>query len=217
MDTTDGDELSGSEQSETDAVVEGVLDGDRVGEDLLSARQESPSVSQHEAEQPSPRTDSAEAPSPVAIPPDHIASADSDVRQEQPPAARGADRQSADLTRSAALESQTAPAAPPPPQSASLEAARLVARGYSLFDLGDPASARLFFERAASQGHAGAMMAAGETFDPLELQRRRILGVRGEPDRALDWYRRSAEAGEQAAGERLARLNDWISRRANQR
>jgi hypothetical protein len=218
-DRIDADEVIGSEPPlRTETPVDGRLDRSRAGDDLLSRTQQISSISHHEAEQPQARKDDALMRSPQAVLPDRTASVGDEIREEHAPDAPRSDWPQANFARSGVLESQTARApAPSPPARAALDAEQLVARGYSLFDIGDPASARLFFERAATQGHAGAMLATGETFDPLELQRRRIVGVRGEPDRALDWYRRSAAAGDQVAGERLARLNDWISRRANQR
>lgn len=111
---------------------------------------------------------------------------------------------------------QPAAEAPAPPAPA-LDSERLVARGRALLQSGDPASARLFFERAAAQGHVGAMAAMGQSFDPIELNRLGVIGISGDPGLALDWYRRAAESGDQPSRERMARLTAWMNRRQGQR
>jgi TPR repeat protein len=84
----------------------------------------------------------------------------------------------------------------------------LVGRGNALLQQGDVSAARLFFERAAAQGHTGAMRALAGTFDPIELQRLRVLGAPGDPHRAIEWYRRAAEAGDGDSLGRITRLSD---------
>jgi pimeloyl-ACP methyl ester carboxylesterase len=98
-----------------------------------------------------------------------------------------------------------------PPQTPALDPDWLVGRGKALLQLGDLSAARLFFERAAAQGHAGAMRALAETFDPIELQRLRILGAASDPHRAIEWYRRAAEAGDGDSLGRVGRLSDRAS------
>ncbi len=97
-------------------------------------------------------------------------------------------------------------AAEPPPAPAS-EADGLVDRGKALLEQHDPAAARLLFERAAAQGHAGAMRGVAQTFDPLELQQRGVVGMAGDRDRAIEWYRRAAEAGDGGSLDRINRLS----------
>jgi type II secretory pathway predicted ATPase ExeA len=103
------------------------------------------------------------------------------------------------------------------PHLPTLDPEWLMARGRAFLEHGDPASARLFFERAAAQGHAAAMTAVGRTFDPLELQQLGVVGMNGESQRALEWYRRGADAGDHASRERIARLTQWTVRRQSQR
>jgi type II secretory pathway predicted ATPase ExeA/TPR repeat protein len=115
--------------------------------------------------------------------------------------------------------------APAPPSGAidpasragAADTARLMARGYALLQEGDVASARLFFERAAAAGHAAALTALGQSFDPLELQRLGIIGIQADPGLALEWYRAASEAGDAAARERSARLSGWMERRPGRR
>ncbi len=85
-------------------------------------------------------------------------------------------------------------------------------RGHALLQEGDVASARLFFERAAAAGHAAALTALGQSFDPLELQRLGVIGIKGDPRRALELYRAANAAGDAAAQERGARLSGWVER-----
>jgi hypothetical protein len=70
-----------------------------------------------------------------------------------------------------------------------------VARGDFLFSNGDIASARLYYERAANAGEAGAALRLGETFDPAFLSRAKIRGVQGDLVSAARWYRRALELG----------------------
>ena len=92
--------------------------------------------------------------------------------------------------------SSPAPAALPVEPGASIaEISALLARGDSLFGVGDVASARLFYERAANAGDAQAALKLGETYDPLFLARARLNGVRGDLAAATRWYRRARDLG----------------------
>ena len=85
---------------------------------------------------------------------------------------------------------------PPPPVGSRLSAeemAALLARGDTLLSLGDVASARLFYERAADAGGGLAAVRLGETLDPVFLDRVHLRGVRGDLGTALSWYRRARE------------------------
>ncbi len=114
-------------------------------------------------------------------------------------------------------EASRQPAVDPPPKKRALASERLMARGDAMLRSGDPVGARLFFERAAAQGHAGAMAAVGRTFDPIELRRLGLPGVSGQPRRAVEWYRRAIEAGEQTSREQLAALEEWMQRQQPRR
>jgi TPR repeat protein len=67
-------------------------------------------------------------------------------------------------------------------------------RGNRLFAVGDIASARLFYERAADSGDGQAALRLGETYDPAFLQRAQ-LRVPGNRALAVFWYRRARELG----------------------
>jgi hypothetical protein len=75
------------------------------------------------------------------------------------------------------------------------EMAGLLVRGDTLLSVGDVASARLFYERAAGAGGALAAIRLGETFDPLFLDRVHLSGVRGDPAAASFWYHRARDLG----------------------
>ena len=84
---------------------------------------------------------------------------------------------------------------PPEPQAATAETAALLARGDSLFGVGDVSSARLFYERAADAGNGEAALRLGETYDPNFLERVQLRAVQGDAAAAVFWYRRAGELG----------------------
>jgi TPR repeat protein len=104
------------------------------------------------------------------------------------------------------------PASPPLPKASteSLDTERLMRRGHALLQEGDVAAARLFFDRAAAGGHAPAFTALGQSYDPLELRRLGVIGIKGDPGRALELYRAANTAGDASAQQRGARLSGWV-------
>jgi TPR repeat protein len=88
-------------------------------------------------------------------------------------------------------------AATPPsePRASTAETAALLARGDSLFGVGDVSSARLFYERAADAGNGEAALRLGETYDPGFLERAKLRAVQGDVAAAVFWYRRARELG----------------------
>ncbi len=99
------------------------------------------------------------------------------------------------------------PVEPPPPAKPaetlppSLVAA-LTKRGSEALDLGDTASARLLFQRAAEAGSSAAAIALGKTYDPNFTGN---VAAR-DPNRAAEWYRKAAALGDPAAADLLKRL-----------
>jgi TPR repeat protein len=71
----------------------------------------------------------------------------------------------------------------------------LLSRGDALFGVGDVASARLFYERAADAGNGEAALRLGETYDPNFLERAKLRAVQGDLKAAVHWYRRARELG----------------------
>jgi hypothetical protein len=86
-----------------------------------------------------------------------------------------------------AATTATPPASPP----MAAEIAELLARGDSFVVIGDIASARLFYERAASAGDGRAALRMGTTFDPAFLRRAGLPHTFGDPAQARSWYRRA--------------------------
>lgn len=96
-------------------------------------------------------------------------------------------------SRRATSEVASPTASPPSAQSPSTkdlsptEIAALVARGDSFINVGDIASARLFYERAANAGYGPAALRLGTTFDPSFLTRAGLRGLPGDTGQAAFW------------------------------
>ena len=172
-----------------------------------------------------PRTDSVPIPAPLpATPAAEDAVATPTAPAAQPDAARPSAEPAAPSAEHAVaapaalpiqLDAATPSAAPglatpatvadtkadDPPRSTSSsglsadEVAELLARGDTLLSIGDVASARLFYERAADAGGGVAAIRLGETFDPLFLDRFHLSGVRGDPGAASFRYHRARDLG----------------------
>jgi len=106
------------------------------------------------------------------------------------------------LAQVAKEPSEQEPGAPPTEPSIDL----LLSKGKKLQQLGDIASARLFFELAAEYGSPAAAKLMGETYDPLLLNEAGIIGLKGDPSQAIEWYKRAVTAGDKAAAKNLTRL-----------
>ncbi len=82
----------------------------------------------------------------------------------------------------------------------------LLARGDSLFVVGDVSGARLFYERAADGGSARAATAAGKTYDPKFLASINAKGMQPDARSAAAWYRKAAALGNAEAPVLLRQL-----------
>ena len=71
----------------------------------------------------------------------------------------------------------------------------LLARGDALFRIGDVASARGFYERAAEKGNGQAALRLGESYDPSFLHHAHLPTVRADASAAVFWYRRARDLG----------------------
>jgi TPR repeat protein len=76
-----------------------------------------------------------------------------------------------------------------------------------LLRIGDFAAARLFYLQAARTGSAKAATAVAWTYDPQVLDRMGVVGNHGDPAKAIEWYRKALELGDEAAAEPLHRLS----------
>jgi tetratricopeptide (TPR) repeat protein len=88
----------------------------------------------------------------------------------------------------------------------------LMARGDALMELGDVASARSFYDRAFDLGNTRAARSVARTYDPLVLATMNVQGLRSDPARALEWYRRAEKAGEPDAAQSIAALETLLGR-----
>lgn len=110
------------------------------------------------------------------------------------------------ITRNTAPAAPVAPAPPAMRPEERERALKLHARGDVEFDGGDIAAARMLYQRAAEAGLPEAAMAMGMTFDPAELGRRGVRGLKGDPEVARKWYSRAQDLGAPGAAERISRL-----------
>jgi TPR repeat protein len=72
----------------------------------------------------------------------------------------------------------------------------LLARGDALIAIGDIATARLVYQRAAALGSGLAATATGKTYDPRFLRQIGALGVVANPEAAAVWYRKAVVLGD---------------------
>jgi TPR repeat protein len=90
----------------------------------------------------------------------------------------------------------TTPATPPArARPAAAKVAELLALGDSFIVVGDIASARVFYERAADAGDRRAALRMGATFDPAFLSRAQLRSTLGDLAQARSWYRRGLDLG----------------------
>jgi hypothetical protein len=107
------------------------------------------------------------------------------------------------LTRS----NRSQPGRPQPPHvMSSAEEAKLVARAESLIKQFDFASARLLLAHALEKGSARAAFLMAETYDWQILRSSQAYGVRGDAQRAREFYQLAAAAGIEKARERVEAL-----------
>jgi TPR repeat protein len=123
----------------------------------------------------------------------------SNVASPAPEAKQGATSTTSPATSPTASRS-------PSNQLRPAEIAALVTRGDTLLSAGEILSARLFYERAANAGDAGAALRLGVTFDPGFLNQTGIRGSLSDPTQASSWYRRALNLGNSAAQEALRDL-----------
>lgn len=96
----------------------------------------------------------------------------------------------------------------------TVDAEQLLARGDRMLELGDLASARLFYNVVAERDNGRAAMLMGVTYDPVYFRQRGIKGIQPEPEKAMKWYRRAKTMGDQEAEQRERVLWSWLNWRA---
>jgi hypothetical protein len=96
------------------------------------------------------------------------------------------------------------PSAAPPMSSSMIDA--LLQQGNAMLSVGDISAARLLFTPAAESGSGKAAMALGDTYSPIFLAERGVVGSLADPDLAKTWYRKAVAFGEPEARQRLLEL-----------
>ena len=99
-----------------------------------------------------------------------------------------------------------APAAEQPRVTPSPAAAALLARGDELIAIGDVATARVVYERAAALKSGRGATSTGRTYDPRFLHQIGAVGVVPDPAAAAAWYRKGAALGDEGAASLLGDL-----------
>ena len=125
-----------------------------------------------------------------------------------------ADRLDVKVPSAAAVDAVTAPVPNPAaeepaalqPKMTADEIRAMVARAEGLIAVGDIAAARRLAEYAAASGDGGAVFILATTFDPKQLARWRVRGVRGDIERARVLYRQALQRGVADAQSRLVAL-----------
>jgi hypothetical protein len=121
-------------------------------------------------------------------------------------------KQSTPPERSVALPK---PQAPQPAIEASAMNGRtdgLIAKGARLMSLGDVAAARQFFERAAELGSKEAVVELARTYDPIVFERLKIVGLKPDPEKAMQLYGKARSAGHGEATNGILELAAWLKR-----
>ena len=86
----------------------------------------------------------------------------------------------------------------------------LIARGDALMELGDVVAARSFYDRAFDLGNLRAARSIARTYDPVVLGSMRVQGLRGDPAKALEWYRKAEKAGAPEAAQAIVALETFL-------
>jgi type II secretory pathway predicted ATPase ExeA/pSer/pThr/pTyr-binding forkhead associated (FHA) protein len=108
----------------------------------------------------------------------------------------------------------TSPAATPPPTTprASAPVADILRRGQQQLAQGEITAARSAYQEAAEAGNANAMLALGETYDPVVLLERGLATADyADTSKAAEWYMAAFRGGDSGAAERLENLRRWMA------
>lgn len=85
-------------------------------------------------------------------------------------------------------------------------ALRVHARGQQQLDSGNVYAARKYFERGVEAGLPESAVALAATYDPAELPKLPVIGLKPDVQAARTWYEKARELGAPEAAERLRRL-----------
>ncbi len=150
---------------------------------------------------------------PAAVPPPPVATAPIPIPTPAPIPAPAPTVTPAPQSRLPGVAALAPPVAQPPPTlipSVTPEERqrlqRLIDRGDEQLAEGSVAAARLLYTRAAEAGHAQGALSLGATYDPNELARLKVVGIRPDIEVARAWYRKAQALGALQAADRLRRL-----------
>jgi Sel1 repeat len=79
----------------------------------------------------------------------------------------------------------------------------LIKQGEQFANVGDLATARILFQRAAEAGDETAATALAATYDPTVLAKLDVVGIRADLEKARFWYQKAASLGSSDAKRRL--------------
>jgi hypothetical protein len=82
----------------------------------------------------------------------------------------------------------------------------MLKQGEAMLSIGDISAARLLFIRAAESGNGKAAIEVGDTYNPIFLAERGVLGLQGDAESAQAWYRKALALGEPQARRHLVDL-----------
>ncbi|MGE0212777.1 MAG: hypothetical protein AB7S41_13865 [Parvibaculaceae bacterium] len=146
------------------------------------------------------------APAPDPEPADDIVTETSKALAVADPAPEPA--RTAKVTDRLPAAEEKAPSLPQPDP----RAAALIEDGEALVEQGEIASARRFFERAAELGEPKALVQLARTYDPVVLKELKVVGLKPEPDKAVELYERArAIMSGEVQGGRLG-PSAWLTR-----
>jgi hypothetical protein len=213
---TPGSKTSGGETPGIAVVAPGQAESPELAQPELAQEEASEPVTAPQRAEP-PGNDEEAVPLAAQPPPP---SAPSSSPAGSAPGAADAAAGTAGTAASEAAEAASAAESKPATESRrtmapdSQDVADLVNRGNALLDLGDLASARLFYRLAADRGSPEGAMRMGMTFDPVYFARTGIQGTQPQIQDALHWYDQAIAMGSEPAERRMEELRSWLERSA---
>ena len=102
-------------------------------------------------------------------------------------------------------QGQRAPPLTPHPQTQRQYALHLHAKGMEQIQRGNVVAARMFFAQAAKAGSMASIWALAGTYDPVQLDKLKVIGVKSNFDAARELYQKVGDTDAIAAAEQAAR------------
>ena len=106
---------------------------------------------------------------------------------------------------SADPQGQRVPTSTSNPQTQRQYALHLHAKGMEQIQRGNVVAARMFFAQAAKAGSMASIWALAGTYDPVQLDKLKVIGVKSNFDAAREWYQKVGDSDAIAAAEQAAR------------